>query len=101
MSPSAAEVASSSSKVKDSPGVTAQLCDWIHSLTLEDIPQDVRTRAKYLILDGLACALNGAHVPWSEEAGQAVLDFEEPGEHALFGWDNASDHIDLGHYGFS
>ena len=78
----------SSSKATDIPGVTSQLCDWISSLKLEDIPEDVRTRAKYLVLDGLACALNGAHVPWSEHATQAMLAFEEPGQHALFGWDN-------------
>ena len=72
-------------------GVTAQVCHWIYSLKLEDVPEGVRTRAKYLILDGLACALNGAHVPWSEQATQAMLDFEEPGEHALFGWDKVRD----------
>ena len=72
----------------DAVGVTTQLCNWIHSLKLEDVPLDVKTRAKYLVLDGLACALNGAHVPWSEQAAEAMLAFEEPGQHALFGWNN-------------
>jgi aconitate decarboxylase len=56
----------------DPPGVTAELCQWIHSLKLEDIPKAVRTRAKYLILDGLACGLTGARVPWSEHAAKAI-----------------------------
>ena len=71
----------------DQPGVTAELCNWVHSLTLDDIPQDVKERAKYLILDALACGLNGAHVPWSEDAAKATLEFEEPGTHTLIGWD--------------
>ena len=70
----------------DAPGVTTQLCDWIHGLKLEDIPVDVQTRAKYLILDGLACALTGARVPWSADAAKAVLEFEEPGKHVVIGY---------------
>lgn len=70
----------------DVPGVTTQLCDWIHGLKLEDIPVDVQTRAKYLILDGLACALTGARVPWSADAAKAVLEFEEPGKHVVIGY---------------
>ena len=68
------------------PGVTTQLCDWIHGLKLEDVPLHVQTRAKYLILDGLACALTGARVPWSVDAAKAVLEFEEPGKHVVIGY---------------
>lgn len=68
-------------------GLTGQLSNWIHSLKLDDVPKDVQTRGKYLILDGLACALNGAHVPWSEDAAKAVFEFEEPGRHTVFGWE--------------
>lgn len=73
-------------EVADGPGVTTQLCDWIHGLKLEDIPEHVQTRAKYLILDGLACGLTGARVPWSAEAAKAVFEFEEPGKHVLIGY---------------
>ncbi|KAL8788549.1 MAG: hypothetical protein Q9213_001622 [Squamulea squamosa] len=68
-------------------GVTTQLCQWIEALTLKDVPPEIQERAKYLILDGLACGLSGAHVPWSEQAVKAMMDFEDPGQHALFGWD--------------
>lgn len=70
----------------DGPGVTTQLCDWIQGLKLEDVPEQVQTRAKYLILDGLACALTGARVPWSVDAARAVIEFEEPGKHVLIGY---------------
>ena len=70
----------------DRPGITTQLCDWIHGLKLEDVPVDVQTRAKYLILDGLACGLTGARVPWSADAAKAIIEFEEPGKHVLIGY---------------
>lgn len=70
----------------DGPAVTTQLCDWIHGLKLEDVPVHVQTRAKYLILDGLACALTGARVPWSVDAAKAVSEFEEPGKHVVIGY---------------
>ena len=74
----------------EKPGVTTQLCNWIHGLKLEDIPVHVQTRAKYLILDGLACAFTGARVPWSVDAVKAVLQFEEPGKHVLIGYKEVS-----------
>ncbi|KAL5357223.1 2-methylcitrate dehydratase PrpD [Aspergillus floccosus] len=67
--------------------VTSQLCDWIDTLTLEDIPDRVRTRAKYLFLDGIGCALVGARVPWSEKAFDAMCMFEDPGRHVVVGYE--------------
>jgi aconitate decarboxylase len=63
-----------------------QLASWVSSTTLNDIPEDIRIRAKYLILDGLACGLVGAHLPWSEKAASAVLDLEPKGDATIFGW---------------
>ena len=71
----------------DPDGQTGKLCSWVSNVTLEDIPADVRTRAKYLILDGIACALVGAHLPWSEKAANAILEMEPPGDCIIFGWD--------------
>lgn len=67
-------------------GVTSKLANWISTTELSSIPPDVRTRAKYLILDGLACALVGAHLPWSETATNAILAVEPPGSSTLIGW---------------
>ncbi|KAL7947514.1 2-methylcitrate dehydratase PrpD [Trichoderma barbatum] len=67
---------SSSDTPSDPSSPTGQLCTWISSLTYNDIPEDLRIRAKYLILDGIACGLVGAHLPWSEKATQALLELE-------------------------
>lgn len=84
-------MAQPSTQPKDANGETGKICNWIHGLTLQDIPEDVKTRAKYLILDGIACALIGAHLPWSEKAANAVFAMEQPGECAVFGWDKVSE----------
>lgn len=70
----------------DPSGETGKLCNWVHNLKLDDIPSEVRERAKYLILDGLACALVGAHLPWSEKAANAIFEIEPPGDAGVFGW---------------
>ena len=66
-------------------GVTENLCNWIHGLRMEDVPDRVQTRAKYLLLDGLACAIVGAHVPWSEKAVKSMQAFEPNGQATIFG----------------
>lgn len=68
-------------------GPTAELSSWVSSISLEDVPEEIRTRAKYLILDGLACGLVGAHLPWSEKAANAIFDMEPPGDTTVIGWD--------------
>jgi aconitate decarboxylase len=68
-------------------GVTRALCGWIHRLCLNDIPEEIRVRAKYLILDGIACAIVGAHLPWTETAAKAIFSMESPGNCAVWGWE--------------
>lgn len=68
-------------------GITGQVCQWIDSVQLSDIPSNVQTKVKYLVLDGLACAIVGAKLPWSKVAKKAVLDIEGPGKCTVFGWD--------------
>lgn len=57
-------------------GPTGQLCSWVAGLTYEAIPAHLRTRAKYLLLDGIACGLLGAHLPWSEKAATVIFEME-------------------------
>lgn len=45
-------------------GITGQVCNWIDSIQLSDIPADVQTKVKYLILDGIASAVIGPKLPW-------------------------------------
>ncbi|KAI0011641.1 hypothetical protein F4779DRAFT_636513 [Xylariaceae sp. FL0662B] len=68
-------------------GVTAALCDWIAGLKKEDIPGPVLERAKHLILDGIACGLVGAHVPWSEKAADAIMVYEPEGQCSVIGYE--------------
>lgn len=81
-SPLSAQVAPS-----DPHGTTGQICNWVKSVGLEHIPEEIRTRTKYLILDGIGCALVGAKLPWSRTATSALLKMDGPGDCTLFGWD--------------
>ncbi|MDT5128758.1 MAG: hypothetical protein QOH54_4402, partial [Mycobacterium sp.] len=49
----------------DPQGPTGRLAHWVCDLRYADIPPTVVERAKYLLLDGLGCALIGAQLPWS------------------------------------
>ncbi|GBG39949.1 MmgE/PrpD family protein [Mycobacterium montefiorense] len=69
----------------DPAGPTGRLATWVAGLTLDDVPPDVRARAKYLLLDGLGCALVGAQLPWSRVATSAVLGLEGPGDTVVIG----------------
>ncbi|KAJ9609215.1 hypothetical protein H2200_006987 [Cladophialophora chaetospira] len=69
------------------PGsVTGKLSTWIHDTTIDAIPPEVLTRAKYLILDGIACGLVASHLPWSEIAARAVFKMEPAGQCTVIGW---------------
>jgi hypothetical protein len=78
-------IAQQGNQPMDPEGPTGKLCNWVHDVKLSDIPSDVQTRAKYLILDGIACLLVGAHLPWSEKAASAIFDMEPPGSATVFG----------------
>jgi 2-methylcitrate dehydratase PrpD len=70
----------------DHNGPTTRLASWIADITVDQVPPAVRERAKHLILDGLACALVGAQLPWSRTAVEAVLAFEGAGDCPVIGW---------------
>lgn len=65
--------------------MTAELCAWVSALDVEDVPHRVRRRAAHLLLDGVGCALVGAHLPWSRLAVEAVCDVDG-GSSPLIGW---------------
>jgi 2-methylcitrate dehydratase PrpD len=70
----------------DPNGPTGKLCLWLEKLSSEQVPGDVQERAKALVLDGIACALVGAHLPWSETAVETVLRLEGSGDKTIMGW---------------
>lgn len=70
----------------DPTGPTGRLANWINEITLQGVPSHIQTRAKHIILDGIACLLVGAHLPGSEVAARAIFDMEAPGNCTVFGW---------------
>ena len=54
------------------PGATAVLADFAAGLTFEDLPKDVVDHLKLAVLDGLACCLHGATLPWTRMVADLV-----------------------------
>jgi len=70
----------------DPAGPTGQLATWLQDFDLTDVPRTVQNRAKSLILDGIACAIVGARLPWSTKAVEIVTRLEGAGDHDIIGW---------------
>ena len=79
----------SSSPPSDPSSLTGRLSTWINNTTFTSIPTHILQRAKYLILDGIACGLVGAHLPWSETAATGIFNMEpsQGGQCSIIGWD--------------
>jgi aconitate decarboxylase len=71
------------------PGPTSRLANFLAATQLGDVPAEVMTRAAHITLDGIGCALVGAHLPWSERAFEAVTNLESAGKAMVIGWDRA------------
>src|SRR6201995_4398510 len=70
----------------DPAGPTGRLAPWLSATTLTDVPASVREPAKYLLLDGVGCALVGAQLPVSRIGVDGVLAFDPAGPGVLVGW---------------
>ncbi|KAJ5090910.1 immune-responsive protein [Penicillium argentinense] len=68
----------------DRSGVTKELCSWIHGLSLSNVPENVRTRVKYLILDGLCCAISGI-IFHGLKTAKGVFAIEPEGQRVVWG----------------
>lgn len=83
------DTAAAPAAARPTPPPTKALATWISTLSTASIPTDHITRAKYLILDGLTCALVGAHLPWSSTAVAAFTALEPTGGSCtLIGWES-------------
>lgn len=69
----------------DPAGVTGRLATWLADLEPDHVPPETRTRGAHLLLDGIACALVGARLPWSDVAVDAMSAMEGRGTSALVG----------------
>jgi aconitate decarboxylase len=70
----------------DPKGPTGRLATWVAETSMEDVPEVVRDRAKHLVLDGIACALVGAQLPWSRKGVEAITALDSAGTGELIGW---------------
>jgi aconitate decarboxylase len=70
----------------DPAGPTGRLATWVAETSLDDVPASVRDRAKHLMLDGVACALAGAQLPWSRIGVEGVTALDDAGDAVLVGW---------------
>lgn len=74
------------SPATDPAGPTGRLATWLAATTLNDVPENVRDRAKYLLLDGVGCALVGAQLPVSRIGVEGLTALDPSGPSALIGW---------------
>ncbi len=65
--------------------VTERLASWVAGVTLADVPEEVRTRSKHVLLDGIGCGLVGAGLEWSRSATAALLGLEGDGSAVVIG----------------
>lgn len=70
----------------DPAGPTGRLALWLAGFDLAHAPEKARERAKALTLDGIACAIVGARLPWSRTAVEIVRKTEGQGSHTIVGW---------------
>ena len=87
MTSSTAAVAATVRAAADPAGPTGRLATWVAKTTPDDVPASVRDRARHLVLDGIACALVGAQLPWSRVGVEGVTALDIAGDTALIGWD--------------
>lgn len=79
----------SDSQPSEPSSLTGRLATWISRTDTPSIPPSIRERAKHLILDGLACGLVGAHLPWSKTAANGIFKMEGGGKVepcSIIGW---------------
>ena len=65
--------------------MTSKLAAWLERVQLDDVPVRVRERAVHVLLDGVGCAIVGAHLPWSRAATRALRELDGDGEAVLVG----------------
>ena len=70
-----------------SNGTTGKVCNWIEGVQLEQVPSLIQERVKFLVLDGVACAIVGAKFPWSCLAADTIAKFVGAGSCTVIGWD--------------
>lgn len=66
--------------------LTTRFASALTDVRLSDVPARVVERARYLMLDGLACGLVGARLPWSRQMVDGLAGLEGDGAASVWGW---------------
>src|SRR5262245_52088673 len=74
------------SAIEATAGPTRALSRFLAQTSLEDIPAEVRTRAKHVVLDGVGCGLLSRKVDWSRRADRALHGLDGDGRASVWGW---------------
>ena len=64
---------------------TKTVAGFAEDLALDAVPDEVVERAKYLMLDGFACGLFAASLPWSDLAARALARVDRGDEATVWG----------------
>ena len=72
----------------DDQSPTPVLSRYLAETTADDLPSEVLDRTRYLLLDGVACGLVGAKLPWSQRAVKATRSVDNGTGATLIGWDD-------------
>ena len=65
---------------------TRELCAWLAANSWATLPPEVLERARYLLLDGIACGFVGAQLPWARKAVAGTLNVDNGSGATLWGW---------------
>jgi aconitate decarboxylase len=68
------------------PGATRELAGFLARTTLADMPAEVITRTKHLMLDGFGCGLLSAKLDWSRRAVETLHALDGDGPASVWGW---------------
>ena len=75
-----------SSEKQAAPGATRELAGFLARTTLADMPAEVITRTKHLMLDGFGCGLLAAKLDWSRRAVETLHALDGDGPASVWGW---------------
>lgn len=56
---------------------TRRIAEFVSNLQYDDIPDEVRSRIKLLVLDSLGCALYGANLPWTNIQQEVLSEIDQ------------------------
>src|SRR5262245_35221039 len=71
---------------KNAPGATRELARFLARTAYDDVPAEVITRTKHLMLDGFGCGLLSAKLDWSRRAVETLRALDGDGPASVWGW---------------